>query len=151
MFAGSGTGLLFDLDSFTFATGTPPSGVGPVEGWRASAWTCRSGPATDGTQIQLYACTGGAAQTVDASGQTLRAYGKCLDVNGGGTADGTKVQLWTCNGGHEPELDGAVGRHVAQPAVRQVPGRVRQQLRRRHGRAPVDVHRERGQPEVDPP
>jgi hypothetical protein len=29
----------------------------------------------------------------------LKALGKCLDVNAGGTADGTKVQLWTCNGG----------------------------------------------------
>ena len=29
---------------------------------------------------------------------TIRALGKCLDVNGGGTANGTVVQLWDCNG-----------------------------------------------------
>jgi hypothetical protein len=32
------------------------------------------------------------------SGTTLRALGKCMDVNAGATADGTRVQLWTCNG-----------------------------------------------------
>ena len=31
------------------------------------------------------------------AGSTLRAFGKCLDIAGGGTANGTKVQLWDCN------------------------------------------------------
>ena len=31
---------------------------------------------------------------------TLRALGKCLDINGGATANGTKIQLWTCHGGN---------------------------------------------------
>jgi hypothetical protein len=34
-----------------------------------------------------------------ASGSTVKALGKCLDVSGNSTADGAKVQLWSCNGG----------------------------------------------------
>jgi glucose/arabinose dehydrogenase len=98
-FAGSGTGLLFDLDSFTFSTGTPPSGVGPVKGLAGKCLDVRGAATADGTQIQLYSCSGGTGQTWTRSGQTLKALGKCLDVNAGGTADGTKIQLWTCNGG----------------------------------------------------
>ena len=26
------------------------------------------------------------------------AFGKCLDVSGGGTVNGSRVQIWTCNG-----------------------------------------------------
>ena len=53
----------------------------------------------DGNPIQVVGCNGNAAQqwTRGADG-TVRALGKCLDVQGGGTADGTVVQLWTCNG-----------------------------------------------------
>ncbi|WP_204019275.1 RICIN domain-containing protein, partial [Micromonospora sediminimaris] len=41
-----------------------------------------------------------AAQTWTVTpNSTIRALGKCLDVNGAGSADGTKIQLWTCNGG----------------------------------------------------
>ncbi|HMH92673.1 MAG TPA: ricin-type beta-trefoil lectin domain protein, partial [Streptosporangiaceae bacterium] len=36
--------------------------------------------------------------TVVQAGSTLRALGKCLDINGGGTADGTTVDLHDCNG-----------------------------------------------------
>ncbi|WP_200942816.1 PQQ-dependent sugar dehydrogenase [Cellulomonas sp. Root485] len=94
-----GTGLLFDVDSFTFSTGTPPSGVGPVKGLAGKCLDVRGGVSTDGTQVQLYSCSGGAPQTWTRTGQTLRAYGKCLDVSGGSTADGAKVHIWTCNGG----------------------------------------------------
>ena len=100
----------------------------------------RGGATADGTQIQLYTCNGTAAQTWTRTGQTLRALGKCLDVSGGATADGTKIQLWTCNGtgaqNWAPQADGT----LRNPASGQVPGRVRQQLGRQHGRAPVDLH-----------
>ncbi|MFD0599500.1 RICIN domain-containing protein [Catellatospora coxensis] len=61
------------------------------------------GGTANGTKIQLWTCTGGAAQnwTYQSSDQTLRnpQSGKCLDVSGNNSADGTVVALWTCNGG----------------------------------------------------
>lgn len=56
---------------------------------------------TDGTNLQLYDCWGGANQqwTSTAGGQ-LTVYGsKCLDVPNHATAAGTRVEIWTCNGG----------------------------------------------------
>ncbi|MCO5967906.1 non-reducing end alpha-L-arabinofuranosidase family hydrolase [Actinoallomurus soli] len=56
---------------------------------------------TDGTNLQIYDCWGGANQqwTSTSSGQ-LTVYGsKCLDVPNHATAAGTRVQIWTCNGG----------------------------------------------------
>ena len=97
-FAGTGTGALFDLDSFTFATGTTSTGgTGPIKGLASKCLDVRGAQTLDGTQIQLYTCNGSAAQTWTKTGQTLRAYGKCLDVAGAGTTDGTKIQLYTCN------------------------------------------------------
>jgi poly(hydroxyalkanoate) depolymerase family esterase len=60
---------------------------------------------TLGTQMQIYSCTGGAANqtwthnasnelTVTVAGTTL-----CLDANGKGTTNGTKAIVWSCNGG----------------------------------------------------
>ena len=51
----------------------------------------------NGTPVQLYDCNGTAAQrwSVGSDG-SIRALGKCLDVNG--TADGSPLQLWDCNG-----------------------------------------------------
>ncbi|MFG1651759.1 ThuA domain-containing protein [Micromonospora sp. NPDC049275] len=97
-FTGSGTGL-FDLDDFTLVKGgggTP--GVGPIKGLAGKCLDVRGGATADGTQIQLYTCNGGTAQTWTVSGSTIKALGKCLDISGGGTANGTKIQLWTCNG-----------------------------------------------------
>ncbi|MEV4413840.1 PQQ-dependent sugar dehydrogenase [Catellatospora sp. NPDC049609] len=98
-FAGSGTGFLYDVDSFTLATGTTTPGTGPVKGLAGKCLDVRNGSSADGTQIQILTCNGAAAQTWTVSGSTLRALGKCLDVSGGGTANGTKIQLWTCTGG----------------------------------------------------
>jgi glucose/arabinose dehydrogenase len=98
-FAGSGTGFLYDLDSFTLATGSTTPGTGPIKGLAGKCLDVRGGVSADGTQIQIYTCNGGVAQTWTVSGSTIRALGKCLDVNGGASADGTKIQLWTCNGG----------------------------------------------------
>ncbi|MET8040424.1 ThuA domain-containing protein [Micromonospora sp. NPDC005215] len=98
-FTGSGTGL-FDLDDFTLVKGgggTP--GVGPIKGLAGKCLDVRGGGTTDGTQVQIYTCNGGTAQSwTVTSGSTIKALGKCLDVSGSGTADGTKIQLWTCNG-----------------------------------------------------
>jgi glucose/arabinose dehydrogenase/PKD repeat protein len=94
MFTGSGTGALYDVDSFTFGGS---GGTGPITGSGKCVDVAGSATA-DGTNIQVYTCNGTGAQTWTRNGSTLRALGKCMDVSGGGTADNTRVQLWTCNG-----------------------------------------------------
>ncbi|MEU8012529.1 PQQ-dependent sugar dehydrogenase [Micromonospora parva] len=100
-FAGSGTGALYDLDAFTFVTGTSSGGggTGPITGLGGKCLDVRNAATADGTQIQIYTCNGSAAQTWAVTpNSTIKSLGKCLDVSGAGTADGTKIQLWTCNG-----------------------------------------------------
>jgi lysophospholipase L1-like esterase len=56
---------------------------------------------TNGTQLQIYDCNGGAGQTWSSSGGRLTVYGgaKCLDAYDNRTTAGTKVEIWDCNGG----------------------------------------------------
>ncbi|MFI7330343.1 ricin-type beta-trefoil lectin domain protein [Micromonospora aurantiaca (nom. illeg.)] len=56
---------------------------------------------TNGTQVTLWECNGGANQQWTAtSGRQLQVYGgKCLDAEGQGTSSGTRVIIWDCNGG----------------------------------------------------
>jgi hypothetical protein len=63
--------------------------------------------------VQVYTCNGtNAQQWTVASGNTLQALGKCLDVDAAGTANGTTVDLYDCNGtGAQvwvPQSDGAL-------------------------------------------
>jgi len=55
---------------------------------------------TNGTQTQLWDCTGGPNQTwVYTARKQLVVYGnKCLDANNNGTTNGTAVIIWDCNG-----------------------------------------------------
>ncbi|MFG1677031.1 arabinofuranosidase catalytic domain-containing protein [Micromonospora sp. NPDC049282] len=59
-----------------------------------------NGSTTNGTQVQLYDCTGATAQTwTYTSARQFTVYGnKCLDANGQGTSPGTAVIIWDCNG-----------------------------------------------------
>ncbi|MGC4888855.1 arabinofuranosidase catalytic domain-containing protein [Micromonospora sp. DT227] len=59
-----------------------------------------NGSTTNGTQVQLYDCTGAAAQNwTYTSARQFTVYGtKCLDANGRGTSPGTTVIIWDCNG-----------------------------------------------------
>ncbi|MEU4394342.1 ricin-type beta-trefoil lectin domain protein [Kribbella sp. NPDC023855] len=71
------------------------SGCAPVDSRAGSS----AANTADGTPVQLYDCNGTGAQQWTRPGDgTIRALGKCLDVNAGSLADGAKVQLWTCNG-----------------------------------------------------
>ncbi|MEU4422254.1 carbohydrate-binding protein [Actinoplanes sp. NPDC024001] len=99
-FAG-GSGFLFDVDAFTFNTGTTqPGGTGPIVGVGGKCLDVRNGASADGTQVQIASCSGVAGQRWTVTpGSTISALGKCLDINGNSTANGAKVQLWTCNGG----------------------------------------------------
>ncbi|KJK49058.1 GDSL family lipase [Lentzea aerocolonigenes] len=56
---------------------------------------------TNGTQVQLWDCHGGANQNwTYTSSKQLMVYGtKCLDASGGGTTNGTSVVIWDCHGG----------------------------------------------------
>nr|WP_268249689.1 PQQ-dependent sugar dehydrogenase [Streptomyces chromofuscus] len=91
-----GSGSLFDIDDFSLATTTAPSGE--VKGVNGKCLDVDGGQTADGTEIQLWTCNGSAAQRWTVADGTFKALGKCLDVSGGGSADGTRIQLWTCNG-----------------------------------------------------
>ena len=56
---------------------------------------------SNGTLVELWACTGGSNQQWQASNGALvnPASGKCLDDPGSNTANGTQLVLWSCNGG----------------------------------------------------
>ena len=55
---------------------------------------------TNGTQVQLWDCSGQANQRWTATpSRQLQVYGtKCLDANAQGTTNGTSVIIWDCNG-----------------------------------------------------
>ena len=84
--------------------GTPSSPSSP--GTTAALVSSASGRCLDvpggntanGTQPIIWDCNGGANQRWTVNGQTLQAFGKCLDAPTNATA-GTKVQLWDCSGG----------------------------------------------------
>lgn len=82
----------------------------------------------NGRAIQLWTCNGvpGQQWTRHPDG-TLRAFGKCMDLDGAGTAtaNSTKVELWDCNGsaGQQwiPQANGSIlnpgsGRCLDTPA-----------------------------------
>ncbi|MFV2111214.1 PQQ-dependent sugar dehydrogenase [Micromonospora sp. LOL_025] len=97
-FAGTGTGALYDVDTFAFTTGSAVR-TGPVVGLGGKCLDVRNAATADGTQIQIYGCNGSAAQTWTVTpNSTVQALGKCLDISGGASADGTKIQLYGCNG-----------------------------------------------------
>ncbi|MEV0131581.1 PQQ-dependent sugar dehydrogenase [Dactylosporangium sp. NPDC050688] len=77
--------------------------VGPITG--VASGKCVDVPSAstvNGTQLQIYACNGTAAQTwtVGTDGTVRVLGGKCLDVAGGVNANGTKVQIWDCAAGN---------------------------------------------------
>lgn len=54
---------------------------------------------TNGTQLEIYTCNGGANQSIVTSGSTLQVEGKCIDASNNQTANGTVVDIYACNGG----------------------------------------------------
>ncbi|MBV1958686.1 endo-1,4-beta-xylanase [Streptomyces sp. CZ24] len=81
------------------STTPPPAGGGSIKG--VGSGRCLDVPnssTTDGTQLQLWDCSGGTNQqwSYTAAGE-LRVYGdKCLDA--GGTGNGARVQIYSCWG-----------------------------------------------------
>jgi dienelactone hydrolase len=88
-----------------YVPGGPSGGTttGPVHA--VGAGRCLDIPGssqTNGTQTQIWDCSGAANQTWTANtAHELTVYGgtKCLDASGNGTSPGTKVIIWDCHGG----------------------------------------------------
>ncbi|WP_432904126.1 RICIN domain-containing protein [Micromonospora matsumotoense] len=82
------------------------TGPGPQGGRLVGAQSGRcvevpNASTTNGTQVQLWDCTGGTGQqwTYTAGKQLTGSGNKCLDANGAGTTNGTTVIIWDCHGG----------------------------------------------------
>lgn len=78
-----------------------PSTGAPFRLINGASSTCLDDPnsnSTDGTQLIIWSCNGGANQNFTQNGQTLRLLGKCVTAFNNGTANGTRVVISTCNG-----------------------------------------------------
>jgi hypothetical protein len=83
-------------------TGGTGGGTGAIKGAGSGRCIDISGSSTtNGTQAQLWDCTGGTNQrwTSTASKQLMVYGNKCLDASGKGTTNGTAAVIWDCNGG----------------------------------------------------
>jgi len=79
-----------------------PSTGAPFRLINGASNTCFDVPnsnTTDGTQMIIWSCNGGANQSFTQNAQTLRVLGKCVTAFNNGTANGTRVVLSTCNNG----------------------------------------------------
>ncbi|MEU1884870.1 arabinofuranosidase catalytic domain-containing protein [Micromonospora sp. WMMD987] len=81
--------------------GTPQQNVQLVGAQSGRCVDVPNGSTTNGTQVQLWDCTGGTAQRfTQTAGRQLQAAGnKCLDASGQGTGNGTQVIIWDCHTG----------------------------------------------------
>jgi hypothetical protein len=84
----------------TPSTSTGPQGVELVGGQSGRCVDVPNGATANGTQTQLYDCSGGSSQRwTSTPSKQLQVYGnKCLDANGQGTSNGTAAIIWDCNG-----------------------------------------------------
>jgi hypothetical protein len=84
----------------TPATSGGQQGVELVGGQSGRCVDVPNAATTNGTQTQLYDCSGGSNQRwTYTSSKQLQVYGnKCLDANGQGATNGTAVIIWDCNG-----------------------------------------------------
>ncbi|GAA3451911.1 ricin-type beta-trefoil lectin domain protein [Dactylosporangium matsuzakiense] len=91
----------FDNLSVTAVAGPPPPVSGQLVG--AQSGRCLDVPnqsTTNGTQLAIWDCNGGANQQWTQTSGTLRVYSnKCLDVLNNATTAGSPVAIWDCNGG----------------------------------------------------
>ncbi|KUN09329.1 galactosylceramidase [Streptomyces yokosukanensis] len=102
----AGLGVVgYAADQFSDLTITPGSGSSAPAGPITSALPGKcvddnAGSAVNGTSVQMWDCSGSAAQQWTYTNQTLNTNGTCMDVTGHGTANGTLVEVWDCNGGN---------------------------------------------------
>jgi len=89
-----------DLDAIAISPLPGSSGFAVVGAQSSRCLDVNNNTITNGTQTQLWDCTGGPNQTwVYTAARQLMVYGnKCLDANNNGTTNGTAVIIWDCNG-----------------------------------------------------
>ena len=90
-----------NITSVGYSTsGTTTQGQEIVGGGSGRCVDVPNSSTTNGTQVQLYDCSGNSNQRWTAtSSKQLTVYGsKCLDANGKGTTNGTTVIIYDCNG-----------------------------------------------------
>jgi hypothetical protein len=89
-----------DLDAIAIAPLPGSAGFAVVGAQSGRCVDVDNNTLTNGTQTQLWDCTGGPNQTwVHTASRQLMVYGnKCLDANNSGTTNGTAVIIWDCNG-----------------------------------------------------
>jgi hypothetical protein len=93
-------GFAPDLDAIAISPLPGSAGVAIVGAQSSRCVDVDNNTLTNGTQTQLWDCTGGPNQTwVHTASRQLMVYGnKCLDANNSGTTNGTAVIIWDCNG-----------------------------------------------------
>ena len=80
--------------------GNGPQGRRIVGGQSGRCLDVAGAATTNGTQTQLWDCTGAANQAwTSTTTKQLTVFGtKCLDAYNRGTTNGTAVVIWDCNG-----------------------------------------------------
>ncbi|MER5971511.1 ricin-type beta-trefoil lectin domain protein [Streptomyces sp. NPDC002055] len=93
----------FDVQGLRFlarGAGATPPPQGKVTGLGGKCLDVKGGKAANGTQIQLFTCNAGVAQSwIVGKDGTFRALGKCLDNARNASTDGNKIGLSDCHGG----------------------------------------------------
>ena len=133
-FTGTGTGL-FDVDDFTWSRSTAAAGTGPIKGLAGkcldvAAARPPTAPRSSSTPATAEPRRPGPA-TAELADEGARQVPGRLRRRHGRRHEDPALDLQRLR---RAELVGAVRRHAAQPAVGQVPRRVRQQLGRQHRR-----------------
>jgi hypothetical protein len=97
---GNSSGFAPNLDAIAVLPLPGASGDELVGAQSARCVDVNNNTILNGTQAQLWDCTGGANQTwVYTARRQLVVFGnKCLDANNAGTTNGTAVIIWDCNG-----------------------------------------------------
>ncbi|MDT0445853.1 family 16 glycosylhydrolase [Streptomyces sp. DSM 41886] len=106
------------VDYVRVTTGDSGGGrTGPIRGLGGKCVDVAGAGTANGTPVQLYDCNGSAAQnwTIGTDG-TIRALGKCLDIDGG-TADGSPTQIWDCHGGPNQQWVANAAHDIVNPAA----------------------------------
>ncbi|MFB9515254.1 RICIN domain-containing protein [Streptomyces purpureus] len=92
----------FDLQGLRYlaknaGAALPPQGR--ISGLGGKCLDVKGGKAANGTQIQLYTCNGGVAQSwILQKDGTIRALGKCLDNARNASTNGNTISLYDCHG-----------------------------------------------------
>lgn len=90
---------LAEITGSTSGGGGGTGATGQITGYGGQCVDVTGFSSADGTQVQLWSCTGATNQqwTVGTDG-TIQSLGKCMSVPDGQNANGTRVVIDTCDG-----------------------------------------------------